>query len=259
MFSAPLHPPETSHVSEPSVPTHTPGPLVRRRQYRASILRGDFFVLRNLRAFLERALQQWVHADTTVADIGCGEQPLRLLVEGLGGEYTGVDVVQNIHGTVDVIADISQVPLPGNSFGVVLCTEVLEHVPNTAAAFAELKRLCRPGGAIILTTPFMYPLHEEPYDFVRLTPHMLRQCAGEFGLEMRELTTLGDELEVVATVWCNLWTRRAGGRGRVRSAWNLIMRLPFNLLVLGLSPLLHSLLPRKYFLNSCCILLKPMG
>jgi SAM-dependent methyltransferase len=193
-----------------------------------------------------------------VADVGCGEQPLRRMVESLGGKYTGIDVGQNLEGTVDVVADITDVPLPDGSFGLILCTEVLEHIPETSAAFAELSRLCKAGGAILVTTPFAYPLHEEPNDYVRLTPAMIRRCAARHGLEVAELTTAGDELQVGATVWCNLWSRAgAGKRGGLRSAWNLLMRFPVNLLVLGLSPLLHSALPRKYFLNTCCILRKP--
>ena len=220
-------------------------------------MRGDYFVLRSLKRFFDRTIPEWVRPGESVLDVGCGEQPLRPLIEGLGGIYTGVDVGQNLRGTVDVVADITRVPLPDNSFGVVLCTEVLEHIADTGAALTELKRLCRPGGAIILTTPFMYPLHEEPYDFVRLTPHMIRRCASEHGLEVAELTTEGDELQVAATVWCNLWSRRGGKPSRARSTWNLLMRLPLNLVVGGLSPLLHSHLPRKYFLTTCCILRKP--
>jgi SAM-dependent methyltransferase len=246
---------QESQFSEHRDTAATPSRPIRRGRYSASILRGDFFVLRNLKSFLEQSLRRWVQAGVTVADVGCGEQPLRSLVEGLGGEYTGVDVVQNRQGTVDVTADITKIPLPRDSFGLVLCTEVLEHIPDTSAAVAELKRLCRPGGAIIITTPFTYPLHEEPYDFVRLTPHLLQRLAIEHSLEIYELTTLGDELQVAATVWCNLWTRGSGPRGRLRSAWNLIMRLPVNLVVLGLAPL-QKHLPRKFFLNTCCILLK---
>jgi SAM-dependent methyltransferase len=227
----------------------------RRHRYYASILHGDFFVLQNLKRFLQRVLPQYVQPGVAVVDIGCGEQPLRNVVENLGGNYTGVDVDQNVRGTVDVIADISCVPLPDNSFDVVLCTEVLEHIPDTSAAFVELRRLCRPGGVVILTTPFMYPLHEEPHDFVRLTPHMIRRCADASGLDPAELTIGGDELQVAATVWCNLWSR-AGAGSKLRSAWNLLVRLPVNLLVLGLSPLFHRVLPRKYFLTTCCVLLK---
>jgi SAM-dependent methyltransferase len=231
---------------------------VRRAAYRANIARGDFFVLRNLTAFLHRAMERSIRAGTIVGDIGCGEQPLRQRIESVGGKYIGIDVVQNRQGTVDVLAPITAVPLPDASFGVILCTEVLEHVADTSGAFSELGRLCQAGGTIIITTPFAYPLHEEPHDYVRLTPHQITQCAARNGLESVELTTAGDELQVLATVWCNLWSRSARPGGTVvRSAWNTLMRLPVNLLVAGMSPILHSVLPRKYFLSTFCILRKP--
>jgi SAM-dependent methyltransferase len=231
--------------------------LVRRTAYRASIVRGDFFVLQHLKAFLERALHDSVRPGVRVGDIGCGEQPLRGLVERLGGAYTGVDVQQNVQGTVEVIADICKVSLPDGSFDLVLCTEVLEHVPDTFAAFSELARLCDTGGAIILTTPFAYPLHEEPHDFVRLTPYQIDECARSNGLEIAHLSTSGNELEVVATVWCNLWSRTGAlPRSLTRTAWNVLMRLPVNVLMYAMSRAVGSLLPNKYFLNTFCILTK---
>jgi SAM-dependent methyltransferase len=228
----------------------------RRTVYQANIVRGDFFVLRGLTSFLERVIPERVQRGMAVLDVGCGEQPWRPLIESLGATYTGADVGQNARGTVDVVADISRIPLPDASYGVILCTEVLEHTADTAVAFAEMRRLCRPGGAIILTTPFAYPLHEEPHDFVRLTPHTIRECAAEHGLDVAELSTSGDELQVIATVWCNLWSRGGGKRSRLRSAWNLLMRLPLNALVLALTPVLQSRLPRKYFLSTCSVLLR---
>ena len=169
----------------------------------------------------------------------------------------GIDISQNRQGTVEVVAPITAVPLPDSSFGVILCTEVMEHVPDTYRAFSELSRLCQAGGTIILTTPFAYPLHEEPHDFVRLTPHQITLCAGLNHLEIVELTTAGDELQVLATVWCNLWSRTGRGRSSVlRTMWNTLMRLPVNLVVAGLSPMLHPVLPRKYFLSTLCILRK---
>jgi SAM-dependent methyltransferase len=182
---------------------------------------------------------------------------LRQLVEKQGGKYTGIDVGQNREGTVGVLAPITGVPLPNGSFGMILCTEVLEHVSDTYGAFAELSRLCQPGGSIIITTPFAYPLHEEPHDFVRLTPNQIEECARRNDLDVVQLTTAGDELQVLATVWDNLWSRSSRRRaGGLRSAWNLLMRLPVNLLIAGLSPLMQPVLPRKYFLNILCILRK---
>jgi SAM-dependent methyltransferase len=231
---------------------------VRRRQtYRSSIARGDYFVVHHLHAFLQRTLREWVKPGMRLADVGCGEQPLRTLITSLGAHYTGIDVHQNLKGVVDVVADITDMPLPDRSFDLVLCTEVLEHVSNTYAAFAELTRLCKPGGTVILTTPFCYPLHEEPYDFVRLTPHQIRKCADISNLEVIQLTTSGNELQVAATVWCNLWSRIGSGRrSTVRAVRNVLMRLPVNLAVAALTPLLDPILPRKYFLSTFCILRK---
>jgi SAM-dependent methyltransferase len=227
----------------------------RRAVYRSSLARGDYFILRHLGAFLERTLPRLVRPGLAVADVGCGEQPLRGLLESLGARYTGIDVQQNFRGTVAVVADITSVPLPDAAFDVVVCTEVLEHVPDTAGAFAELARLCRPGGTVVVTTPFAYPLHEEPYDFVRLTPHQVRARATAAGFEVVELTCAGNELEVCATVWCNLWSRSRGARsGRMRAAWNALMRLPVNLVVGGLTPLVGSRLPRKYYLSTLAVL-----
>jgi SAM-dependent methyltransferase len=234
-----------------------PVALARKRRYRASILRGDFFVLRHLKSFLESTLRDRVRRGANVADVGCGEQPFRSLIEQLGGSYTGIDIAQNSVGSVDVVADIASIPLPAESFDLLVCSEVLEHVSNTTAAFAELARLCKIGGSIILTTPFAYPLHEEPQDFVRLTPYQVRECACSGGLEVAHLSTSGNELEVVATVWCNLWTRsNLMVPSLLRSAWNALMRLPLNGLVYAISPVLHPLLPRKYFLNTLCVLIK---
>ena len=221
------------------------------------MLRGDFFVLRHLTRFLEATLRDRVRPGMRVADIGCGEQPFRELISGLGGLYTSMDAQQNRQGSVDLLADITRVPLPDGSFDLILCTEVLEHVPNTHAAFAELTRLCRPDGAIIITTPFAYPLHEEPYDFMRLTPHLISECARSNRLSIERLSTAGNELEVGATVWCSLWSRSGGPlRGNMRAAWNVAMRVPVNGLVYVLSLLVGSLLPRKYFLSTLCVLVK---
>jgi SAM-dependent methyltransferase len=224
------------------------------------MLRGDFFVLRNLKEFLESTLRERVKPGTRVADVGCGEQPLRALITTLGGRYTAIDLHQNADNTVDVLADITSIPLPDEAFDLLVCSEVLEHVSDPNAALAELGRLCQPGGSIVITTPFAYPLHEEPRDFVRLTPYQLTRYADGNQLEVVQLTTAGDELQVLATVWCNLWSRSGPQpRSLWRAFWNAAMRLPVNAMVYALGPAVRSLLPHKYFLSTFCILAKPGG
>jgi SAM-dependent methyltransferase len=55
---------------------------------------------------------------------------------------------------VDLRADITQLPLADGSFDLVLCSHVLEHVPDDARAIAELFRVLRPGGTALVQVPY---------------------------------------------------------------------------------------------------------
>ncbi len=194
----------------------------RRGSYRPRLGSSDHHIVRLVGAFVERALDAHVRAGSAVLDVGCGEQPLRAGIEARGGRYTGVDVTQNAAGSVDVVASAEDVPLPDAAYDVVLCTEVLEHVPDGDAAFDELARLVRPGGVVVVTVPFLYRLHEEPHDHRRVTPHGVRRWAERAGLRVEELAALGNEAHVLATVWGGVWEAVA------RPRW-MLLRVPLRL------------------------------
>lgn len=235
--------------------------LLRRSEYRARFHRGDYFVIKHLANFIESELMNFVKPGKTVGDLGCGEQPMRNLIEELGGIYTGVDFSQNSQNTVQVLASITEVPLPDNSFDVILCTEVLEHVPDTYRAFQEMARLIKTGGHIIITSPFSYPLHEEPYDFVRLTPYQVQEAAKKSNLEILSLEKSGNEVEVMATVWDNMWSwmriaNRTSHDPMARKALRVFIRLLGNSVGFAGSALLGQLLSKKYYLSLMCVLTK---
>ena len=58
------------------------------------------------------------------------------------------------YGKLDYVSDICSIPVEDESFDAVLCTEVLEHVPDPVKAIEEFARLLKPGGKLILTAPF---------------------------------------------------------------------------------------------------------
>jgi SAM-dependent methyltransferase len=144
------------------------------------------------------------------------------------------------------------------SADLVLCTEVLEHVSETERAFGELTRVLKPGGRMIVTIPFAYPLHEEPHDYIRLTPAGLRELGGRFGLEVLELDRTGNEVEVIATVIDNIWAGMdPTGRSLFWRAIGLGSRVTINSLTLVISAIVGRFLPRRYPLNCLCVLRKP--
>lgn len=218
---------------------------------------ADYFIVRHLGRFIQETLRSLVRPGARVVDVGCGEQPMRALVESLGGRYWGVDVAHNRTRTVHALATASQLPFAPSSFDVVLCTEVLEHVSNHRTALAELVRILAPDGSIVLTVPFLYPLHEEPHDHVRITPHQMGTVAREHGLEVVKLDALGNELEVIATMWCRIWMppeHRPGWRRRTRAIVNAILRTAGNGAALLGSRLAGNRLPRRAYLSTVAVL-----
>ena len=71
----------------------------------------------------------------------------------------------------DVQADCRQLPFAGSSFDAVICAEVLEHVSEPPEVLRETSRILRPGGTLLATVPFLFPVHADPHDFGRYTDH----------------------------------------------------------------------------------------
>ncbi|MCW3002492.1 MAG: hypothetical protein JWQ20_1790 [Conexibacter sp.] len=111
---------------------------------------------RVLRAELDRLP---VGAGARLLDAGCGSG--RTLDElARYGQVTGLDVsdlaVQTARGRghADVhLGSVEDMPFPSGTFDVVTCLDVIEHTPDDRASLAELRRVTRPGGLLLVTVP----------------------------------------------------------------------------------------------------------
>jgi SAM-dependent methyltransferase len=71
-------------------------------------------------------------------------------------EYTATDLDASRYRHISGMktADLTRTPFADNSFDVIICSHVLEHVPDDAAAFREIYRILKPGGSALLLTPY---------------------------------------------------------------------------------------------------------
>lgn len=93
--------------------------------------------------------------------------------------YTCLDIEKYLD--IDIVADIQNMPgVPDESYDSIICTQVLEHVPNPFLAINELHRVLKPGGRLFLTVPFLNNLHMVPHDYWRFTEFTLRELLQAF-------------------------------------------------------------------------------
>src|SRR3954466_12832069 len=91
---------------------------------------------------------------------------------------------------VQIIGDAQALGIRDASVEVVLCTEVLEHLPEPQRAIDEMFRVLEPGGTLLLTTRFLFPIHDAPHDYFRYTKYGLRHLLRRFEIvELEEETT----------------------------------------------------------------------
>lgn len=135
----------------------------------------------------------------SILDIGCGEQPFKQLLDK-NINYKSLDFSQNTQNNVDYIYSLLHDIDIKEKFDFLMCTEVLEHIPNWDSAFTNFSKLINTNGKILITCPFLYPLHEEPYDFWRPTGYSIEFYANKYNFSVIEKQKAGDFWSVLGTV-----------------------------------------------------------
>jgi SAM-dependent methyltransferase len=131
-------------------------------------------------------------------DVGCGTKPYQALFAV--DVYIGLDIdseVSRKRGIADHHYDGNTFPFVDASFDSVLCNQVLEHVFNPDEFLGEIVRVLRPGGKLLLTVPFVWDEHEQPYDYARYSSYGLHALLEKQGFKVLHHMKLGADASIL--------------------------------------------------------------
>jgi SAM-dependent methyltransferase len=103
----------------------------------------------------------------------------------------------NVTPDATMTLDATAMTLEDDSVDAFLCESMLEHVGQPELVVREVLRTLRPGGVLILATPWMYPYHAAPDDFLRFSQSALRNLLT--GFEIVESKPVGNYWTTMAT------------------------------------------------------------
>jgi SAM-dependent methyltransferase len=101
---------------------------------------------------------------------------LRPLLQGK--KYIGCDMREG--PGVDKVLNLHQIDLPDASVGTVFLMDTLEHVEYPHQALAEIHRILKPDGLVIMSSVLDFFIHATPNDFWRFTPDGFRSLLKNF-------------------------------------------------------------------------------
>ena len=138
-------------------------------------------------------------AHGNLLDVGCGDKVYEDIFLPFVDSYVGIEHEATYSQTnaalrpkkADVLYDGKRLPFEDWSFETVLSLQVLEHTPQPGELLSEMARVLSDDGLLIATVPFSFRLHEEPHDYFRFTPHVMRELCRRAGLVVEAIAPRG--------------------------------------------------------------------
>ena len=129
-------------------------------------------------------------------------------------EYVNIDANTN----PDYLCDATAIPVQDTSYDGVILAEVLEHVPHPDKVLREAHRVLKKGGYLLLTTPFMFRVHADPYDYTRFTGYWYQEVLTGVGFKELQIHQHGTFPSVCGDL-AKLWAYELQKAGKPRYRW----------------------------------------
>jgi SAM-dependent methyltransferase len=193
---------------------------------------------------------------SSVLDVGAGTCPYRNIFSHCTYKTHDFSALskdqltgQKGYGQIDYVSDILNIPVADESFDVVVCTEVLEHVPEPIRAVNEFCRMLKPNGILLLTAPLGCGLHQEPYHYYGgYTPYWYDHFLSQTGFHDIEIVPNGG--------FFKLFGQEGIRFAKMTAPWQIGLPMPWKIVWAMVWLMLLPLL--VFFLPIICYLIDPI-
>jgi len=131
-------------------------------------------------------------------DIGCGTKPYESICSV--DRYIGLEIddgASRQHSYADLFYDGDIIPMEDKSCDSLLSNQVFEHVFNPNKFLSEINRVMKIDGYMLMSVPFVWDEHEQPYDYARYSSYGMRYILKEHGFDIVELRKSNNGVEVI--------------------------------------------------------------
>lgn len=183
------------------------------------------------------------HICGKVLDVGCGKKPYQHFFNC--DSYIGMDVEQSGHlhknENVDVFYDGKVFPFKDDEFDSIVCNQTLEHVFTPELFVNQMYRVLKQDGKVLLSVPFVWDEHEQPYDYARYSSFGLKSLFEKAGFKVIYQGKTVDNIQVVFQLWNDYLYKIFRVKSKTgKMIFTLIFMFPSNLIGLFLSTILPS-------------------
>ena len=200
---------------------------------------NPFYIAR--KALLKNIKELGNNISGKTLDVGCGTKPYEKYFKS--SEYIGLEIETTVHSEIskaDFFYNGTKFPFNNNEFDSVVTNQVFEHVFNPDNFLSEINRVLRKDGMLLLTVPFVWDEHEQPYDFARYSSFGIKSVLVKKGFEIvNQKKTVSDFGVIVQLINAYIY-KIAVKNSFIRQALTIFIMFPLNVLGIILSKIFPS-------------------
>jgi SAM-dependent methyltransferase len=173
-------------------------------------------------------------------DVGCGVKPYKKFFNS--NEYIGIDVKTTLHNSennIDIYYDGKTIPIKNEQFDSVVTNQVLEHVFDPDLFLSEINRVLRTDGYLLITAPFVWDEHEQPYDYARYSSYGIHYLLKKYGFKVITSTKTAKDFSLFAQLLNLYFYKKVHKRNSIiKKVATLLIMAPITIFGLLLSKIL---------------------